>query len=79
MKTNKGMLRSILFLFQEKPQIGFTGTAGGFALGASPTIFNISIGEIIPWFQLVAFLITIVVGVLTPISMVQRIKKNKKS
>lgn len=77
MKTPKVMFTSLFTFLQEKPQYGMTGTAGGFALGASPTLFNLSLGDITPWLQMAAFFVTIIAGILTAIYTAQKIRKNK--
>ncbi len=72
------MLTTLFTFIQEKPQYGMGGTAGGLFIGASPTIFNISVGDVIPWLQLIAFLVTIVAGILTAWYTGRKIKQSKK-
>jgi hypothetical protein len=69
------MLRSLICLLQEKPQIGAGSTAGGFVAGTTPSFFNVPVDHIIQYLQLFAFLVTIIAGILT---IYATIKKNKK-
>lgn len=54
------------------------GTIGSLAAGTTPTIAQIPRDDVIFWFQLLAFTVTIVVGVMTAYATSQKIKKNKK-
>ena len=71
------MFRSLICILQEKPEVGMKGTIGSLAAGATPTIANIPRDEIIFWFQVIAFTVTIVAGVFTVIATNQKIRKKK--
>lgn len=73
------MFRSLICILQEKPQAGMSGAIGSLAAGSTPAILHIPKDEVIFWFQIVAFFVTILAGVLTAYAQSQKIKKNRRA
>lgn len=71
------MIKSLLFFLQEKPQAGMKGTLGSLTAGITPTVAQLPKDEVIFWFQVIAFTVTIIAGILTACATVQKMKKNK--
>lgn len=72
------MIRHLLCLFQENPKAGLGTTVGSLAAGTTPTIAQIPRDDVIFWFQVLAFTVTIVAGLMTAYATSQKIKKIKK-
>jgi len=71
------MFRSLFCLLQENPAAGMKGTLGGLVAGTTPTIINIPRSDVIFWFQVVAFTVTIIAGILTAYATTKKIRKKK--
>ena len=72
------MLRSLLCILQDNPQAGMKGTISSLAVGSTPTIIQFPREDIIFWFQIIAFAVTIIAGILTAYATHQRMLKAKK-
>lgn len=71
------MLRSLICILQENPQHGLKGTIGSLAAGTTPTIIQFPREDIIFWFQVIAFTVTITAGIMTIIASRQKNKKKR--
>lgn len=64
-------------VIDEKLNLGTGTTIGSFILGFVPTISKVEQDAIMFWFQIGAFSITMIVGVITFIYYCKKIKQNK--
>lgn len=71
---------SFLRSIENNPRSGTVGTISAFLVGMIPTVDPEIQTTVIFWFQVLAFIVSILVGVLTIISYIRRFKReNQKS
>ncbi len=65
-------------VFQENPKSGAISTISAFLIGMVPNVDPQMQNLVIFWFQVVAFSISIIVGILTIIGYVKKLKNNQR-
>lgn len=64
---------------QENPKSGAIGTISAFLIGMIPQVDPSIQATVIFWFQVIAFTVSIVVGIFTIIGYIRKFKKENKT